>query len=219
MNATDQSYRYIVIEGPIGVGKTTLTRRVAESLGGELLLEAAEENPFLERFYENPRHAALPTQLHFLFQRVRQLEPLNQADLFRPLCIADFLLEKDRLFAHLNLDEHERELYDQIWATLSPRAPAPDLVVYLQAPVPVLMERIARRARPCESRLDGDYLERLSAAYLDFFHHYSGAPVLIVNAAEANFERSDADYTALLQEIADRPRGRRYFNPLPVTLS
>ena len=211
-------YRYIVVEGPIGVGKTTLVRRLAESLGGETLLEAAEENPFLERFYENPRYAALPTQLHFLFQRTRQLRELNQADLFRSLCVTDFMLDKDRLFARINLDDEEFALYDQVWAQLSPQAPQPDLVVYLQAPVETLLARIHKRSRPFEQGFDRGYLERLSSAYMEFFHHYHGAPLLIVNAAGIDFSSNDEDYRMLLDEILRHPHGRRYFNPLPVDL-
>ncbi len=206
---------HIVVEGPIGVGKTSLARRLARSLGAELLLERAEENPFLERFYRDPRGAALPTQLHFLFQRARQLRALRQGDLFRRALVADFLLEKDRLFARLNLDEDELALYEQVYASLAPEAPPPDLVVYLQAPVEVLLERIRRRGIPWERAITAGYLERLSEAYLRFFHRYEEAPLLIVNAASLDYVHQEADYEALLQRILTVRSGRHYFNPLP----
>jgi deoxyadenosine/deoxycytidine kinase len=172
-------HRYIVVEGPIGVGKTSLARRLAASLGAETVLEQADENPFLERFYRNPKAGALPAQLYFLFQRAQQLAALRQDDLFAPLRVADYLLAKDRLFAQLTLDADEFGLYEQIHAKLAIDAPRPDLVVYLQAPVTVLMERIARRGIGYEGRISADYLERLNGAYAQFFLDYDTGPVLI----------------------------------------
>ncbi len=218
MNTLQQTPDFIVVEGPIGVGKTTLARRLAESLGTELLLEMAEDNPFLERFYQSPRAAALQTQLFFLFQRAQQMQALRQADLFNPVRVADFLMEKDRLFARLTLDDDEYRLYEQVYAHLTIDAPRPDLVIYLQAPLDVLQARIARRARPCERHIDAAYLERLGEAYLQFFHHYDEAPLLIVNAAELDFAHNDADYEQLLGQIRQVRSGRHYFNPLPVNL-
>lgn len=209
---------YIVIEGPIGVGKTSLARRLADDLGTEILLEGPEENPFLERFYQDPRGAALPTQLYFLMQRVRQLKELRQGDMFKPVRIADFLIEKDRLFARLTLDADELELYEQVYANLTLDAPAPDLVVYLQAPVEVLLGRIARRARPYERGIEPDYLRRLCDAYTTFFYHYDAAPLLIVNAAEIDLVANDADYRLLLERIRTTRSGRHYFNPLPFAM-
>ncbi|MGA7800729.1 MAG: deoxynucleoside kinase [Gammaproteobacteria bacterium] len=209
---------YIVVEGPIGVGKTSLARRLAKSFGSELLLEGAEENPFLERFYQNPREGALPTQLFFLFQRARQMQELRQHDLFRPVRVSDFLMEKDRLFARLTLDDQEYKLYEQVYASLTVDAPVPDLVIYLQAPVEVLRRRITKRGIDHERRIETVYLERLSDAYTAFFHHYSEAPLLIVNAAEINFVASDADYGTLLDRIRSVSSGRHYFNPAPVCL-
>ncbi len=209
---------YIVVEGPIGVGKTTLARRLAESFGTELLLEGADENPFLERFYENPHRNALQTQLFFLFQRVRQMEALCQGDLFRPVRVADFLMEKDRLFATLTLDDDELALYDQVASHVAVEAPAPDLVIYLQAPVPVLMERIRRRGRPGERHIDSAYLQRLADAYTRFFFQYEAAPLLIVNAAEIDLAESEMDYNSLLEQIATVGSGRHFFNPLPFDL-
>jgi deoxyadenosine/deoxycytidine kinase len=212
--AADIGHRFIVIEGPIGVGKTTLARRIAESLGAELVLEQAELNPFLERFYREPQAAAFPTQLHFLFQRAQQMSALRQADLFAAVRIADYLYAKDRLFARVTLDEAEYSLYEQVAERLAVDAPAPDLVVYLQAPVDVLMERIARRRIPWEQSIRRDYLERLNDAYARFFHDYEAAPLLIVNAALIDPAGNAADFEELLGAIRRMRRGRLYYNPL-----
>ncbi len=214
----DNPHRYIAVEGPIGVGKTSLARRIADSFGCELLLEEAEENPFLSRFYEDPRSAALQTQLYFLMQRVRQMQELCQAELFHPVRVADFLMEKDRLFAESTLDEDELRLYEQISSHLAPEVPAPDLVIYLQAPAEVLMKRINQRGRPYERQIDMAYLQRLSEAYTRLFHNYAAAPILIVNAAEIDLVNSEQDYQQLLQQVCETRSGRHYFNPLPLEL-
>src|SRR5512138_3960392 len=180
-------HRLIVVEGPIGVGKTSLARRLARSFGSELILEQADENPFLERFYKNPRAAALQTQLFFLFQRTRQLEDIRQHDLFDTVRVADYLLDKDKLFAQLTLDEEEFGLYEQVYTRLAVDAPVPDLVIYLQAPIDVLLERIERRGIRYEQQIEREYLEKLQEAYARFFHDYHTAPLLIVNAAQADF--------------------------------
>jgi deoxyadenosine/deoxycytidine kinase len=207
-------HRFVAVEGPIGVGKTSLARRLAASFGSELVLEQGEENPFLERFYRNPRAAAFQTQLYFLFQRARQMQELRQHDLFERVRVADYLLEKDRLFARLTLDDEEYALYEQVYSRLAIDAPAPDLVVYLQAPVDVLLERIARRGIAYEQGIERRYLERLVEAYARFFLEYDVAPVLIVNAADIDPVGSEADYAGLLAEIVRARRGRHYFNPL-----
>jgi deoxyadenosine/deoxycytidine kinase len=205
--------RYIVVEGPIGVGKTSLAKRLAHSFASELVLEQAEENPFLERFYRNRKHAALPTQLFFLLQRARQIEQMRQRDMFSPVRIADFLLQKDRLFAELNLDPNELNLYKQVADTLDLDPPNPDLVVYLQAPAQVLMRRVASRGIAYEQLIDEDYLERLGEAYARFFHDFDEAPLLIVNAASIDPIHREADYQELLQSILRVRRGRHFFNP------
>jgi len=207
-------HRYIVIEGPIGVGKTSLVRRLGRSFGSELVLEQDAENPFLERFYRNPKSVAFQTQLYFLFQRSRQLQDLRQSDLFEKVRVADYMLEKDKLFARLTLDDQEFALYEQVYERLAVDAPVPDLIVYLQAPVDVLLERIARRGIEYEQQIERRYLERLTEGYARFFLEYDAAPVLIVNAAEIDPIGNEADYQALLAEIGRPRKGRHYFNPL-----
>ncbi|HYM44272.1 MAG TPA: deoxynucleoside kinase [Steroidobacteraceae bacterium] len=212
--ANEATHRFIAVEGPIGVGKTSLARRVAASLSAEVVLEQAAQNPFLERFYKNPRAGALPVQLHFLLQRAQQLAALKQADLFAPVRVADYLLEKDRLFARVTLDDSEYALYEQVYARLDVQAPRPDLVVYLQAPVDVLLERIARRGVDYEQYIDRGYLERLNEAYARFFHEFDSAPLLIVNAASIDPVANQRDYDELLAAIRRMSKGRLYYNPL-----
>jgi deoxyadenosine/deoxycytidine kinase len=214
MGADSFPQRFIVVEGPIGVGKTTLAVKLATTLDAELVLERADDNPFLERFYRNPRAGALPAQLYFLFQRAQQLSALKQQDLFAPRRVADYLIDKDRLFAGATLDAEELRLYEQICDKLALEAPQPDLVVYLQAPVDVLLARINRRGIRYEQSIDRAYLERLNAAYARFFHEYDAAPLLIVNAAAIDPLGSEADYQELLGAIRRMRRGRLYFNPL-----
>ncbi len=211
---TEAAHQFIVIEGPIGVGKTSLVRRLCTSLAAEAVLEQADQNPFLERFYRNPRAGALPAQLYFLFQRAQQLASLKQHDMFAPLRIADYLLEKDRLFARVTLDEAEYALYEQVYAKLDVQVQKPDLVVYLQAPVDVLMERIAKRGIDFEQQIERAYLERLNEAYARFFHEYEASPLLIVNAASIDPINNQADYDELLTAIRRMKRGRLYYNPL-----
>lgn len=206
---------YIVVEGPIGVGKTTLARRLGESYGAELMLEAPDENPFLPRFYENPRANALSTQLHFLLQRVQQLRTLKQGDMFARVRVADYLIQKDRLFAELNLDSDELGLYDQVYRHLVDDPVPPDLVIYLQAPVNVLLDRIANRAIPYEVGIDPHYLHRLVAAYTRFFYNYEAAPLVIVNAAEIDIANNENDYDLLFEKLQSIKKGRHYLNPLP----
>ena len=209
---------YIVVEGPIGVGKTSLARRLAESFETDLLLEGAGENPFLERFYEEPRSGALPAQLFFLFQRARQIEAMRQADMFQPVRVADFLMEKDRLFAELTLDAEELKLYEQVYNHVTVDAPVPDLVIYLQAPEDVLLKRIAKRGIRYERKIDADYLRRLSESYSRMFLNYEAAPLLIVNATTINLVDSDSDYNDLLEQIYQTHTGTHYFNPMSAVI-
>jgi deoxyadenosine/deoxycytidine kinase len=212
--ANEITHRFIAVEGPIGVGKTSLARRLCTSLSAQGVLEEAAQNPFLERFYRNPRAGALPAQLYFLLQRAQQLASLKQADLFAPVRVADYLLEKDRLFARVTLDDAEYALYEQLYARLDINVPKPDLVVYLQAPVDVLLERIARRGVAYEQYIDRGYLERLNEAYARFFHEFGSAPLLIVNAASIDPITNQLDYEELLSAIKRMSRGRLYYNPL-----
>ncbi len=207
-----RSFRYLVVEGPIGVGKTSLARRLATEFGGELLLEQAEDNPFLANFYANPRQYALSAQLHFLLQRSRQVQDFRQADLFRGAWVADFMIAKDRLFAELTLDADELALYDQIYTHLTLDAPTPDLVIYLQAPVDVLRERILRRGIDYEQQIRDDYLQRLSEAYTRFFHDYADGALLTVNTQSVDLVGNADDYRAVVEKIGHIHSGRHYFN-------
>ena len=207
-------HRFIVIEGPIGVGKTSLACRVGASLAADLVLEQALQNPFLERFYRNPRAGAFPAQLYFLFQRAQQLAALKQQDLFSTVRVADYLLDKDRLFARVTLDEAEYALYEEVSKKLDVQAPKPDLVVYLQAPVDVLVERIAKRGIGFEQHIEREYLTRLNESYARYFHEYDATPLLIVNAASIDPINNQSDYDELFAAITRMKRGRLYYNPL-----
>ncbi len=207
------SHRFIVVEGPIGVGKTSLARRFAESFSGELVLEQVEQNPFLEQFYKSPKTAALPAQLFFLFQRARLLEELRQSDLFAPVRVADFHIAKDRLFAELNLSPDEMKLYEQIYEKLDIEVPEPDLVVYLQASVDTLMTRIAGRSVSHERKIDRAYMEKLTDAYARFYHAYDETPLLIVNVSSIDPIREEDDYQALYERVKRISGGRHFFNP------
>jgi deoxyguanosine kinase len=205
-------YRYVVVEGPIGAGKTSLATRLANHFHGATLLEKPEANPFLERFYRDRPRYALPTQLFFLFQRVQQLAEVRQLDLFSERLFADFLLDKDRLFAALTLADDELRLYDQMLEHLKPQTVAPDLVIYLQAPIEVLVDRVARRGNPVESAISESYLRALAESYTRFFHQYDDAPLLMVNTEHLNPIDRDEDFELLIDRIG-RLRGRReYFN-------
>ena len=213
-----QAPRFIAVEGPIGVGKTSLTKRLAETFNYELLLENAEENPFLDRFYQNPKQHALATQLFFLFQRAQQIEESRQSDLFEPVRVSDFLIDKDRLFAELNLEKDEYNLYHKVYQHLVIDAPKPDLVIYLQAPTEVLLQRIQKRGIPSEQMIESEYLNQLNRAYTEFFHYYSDSKLLIVNSAEIDLVANDEDYEQLVTYILSLPKGTHYFNPKPTLL-
>jgi deoxyadenosine/deoxycytidine kinase len=207
-----ERYRYIVVEGPIGVGKTSLAQLLAQHCSGQALLEAPDANPFLPRFYQNMTRYALQTQLFFLFHRVNQLQGLAQMDMFDKLTIADFILEKDPLFARLTLSDDEFRLYHEIYRHLKPQALQPDLVVYLQAPVASLIERVRRRGNAYEKNISEDYLAKLAESYSRFFHEYNNAPLLIVNSENLNFVDNSADFDLLLQQMAAARGGRKFFS-------
>jgi len=202
--------RYIVVEGPIGAGKTSLARTLAHHVGGEELFERPEENPFLERFYGDMARFALATQLTFLFQRVDQLSGVGQFDMFRHMTVGDFLLDKDPLFARLNLSDAEYQLYEKVYSHLKPQTPTPDFVIYLQAPVDTLIERVHRRGVEFERKISASYLARLAEAYSGYFYRYDAAPLLIVNSARLNFV-DNHDHIKLLLARIGAMRGRREF--------
>jgi deoxyguanosine kinase len=205
-------FRYLVVEGPIGAGKTSLARRLASRLSAEVVLEQPEENPFLARFYRDMARFALPAQLFFLFQRVRMLEPLAQPDFFARPVIGDFLLDKDPLFARLTLSADELGLYQKIYDALRPRAPAPDVVIYLQASAETLVERVRRRARGYERTITEEYLAVLAESYARFFYHYDAAPLLIVNSENLNFVERDADFELLVTRLRGMRTRREFFS-------
>ena len=205
-------HRHIVVEGPIGCGKTTLATRLAERIGGKVLLEDPKANPFLGQFYRDMRRYALPTQLFFLFQRVQQLEGLRQPDLFGKPIVADFTLAKDPLFARLTLDDAEYQLYSKIYDHVRPQAPVPDLVVYLQASVDTLVQRVKKRGNPIETGIDDEYLRRLSDAYTRYFHAYSESPLLIVNSERLNFVDNREHFDLLVERMEAMRGGREFFN-------
>ncbi|WP_370981086.1 deoxynucleoside kinase [Agaribacterium sp. ZY112] len=210
---TNQKRPYIAIEGCIGVGKTSLAKRLAETLNYETLLEQVEDNPFLERFYNNESNSALPTQLFFLFQRVQQLNELHRGELFESAHVADFLIDKDPLFAEITLDKDEHELYQQVHKQMHIEAPIPDLVIYLQAPIDVLQSRIESRGAANEQKISNDYLNALNDAYARFFHFYDQSPLLIINATEIDWTNNEQDYQDLVQYMLNIRSGRHYYNP------
>ncbi len=224
MSVTDiakhqNSPRYVAIEGPIGAGKTSLAKRLAESLTADLVLEEVAENPFLERFYRDGQSAALPAQMFFLFARARQMEGLRQSDMFSTVKISDYLFAKDNLFAEMNLTADELVLYQQVVDSLKVDAPVPDLVIYLQASVDSLLTRIARRGIGFERAINRRYLERLTDSYARFFHAYNDGPLLIVNVSEIDPINNEADYAQLFRQIEKTTGGRHFYNPIAAALA
>ena len=207
--------KYIAVEGPIGVGKTTLANKIAETFNYDAFLEQPTENPFLKNFYINPRQSALATQLFFLFQRAQPIQEMKQRSLFETVRVADFLIQKDRLFAEVTLSQEEMDLYDKVYEHVTLDAPTPDLVIYLQAPIETLKERISKRGNIHEQYLTLDYLERLNDAYSKFFLYYEDAPLLIINASDINLESNESDYENLITKIMSNPKGKNFINPQP----
>jgi deoxyguanosine kinase len=205
-------YHYVVVEGPIGVGKTSLARRLADRLRATVVLERPEQNPFLARFYQDATRFALPTQLFFLFQRIAQLRELAQMDLFNRVTVCDFLLEKDPLFARLTLSGDELHLYQQVFDSLKPQAPRPDLVIFLQAQPATLYERVRGRGVEFERPISAEYLALLADSYTRFFHHFSASPVLIVNSERLNFASGERDLDLLIERIGAMRGQREFFN-------
>ncbi len=212
MSVLPERFRHIVVEGPIGAGKTSLARRIANASGAALMLEAPDENPFLPKFYRDMVRYALPTQLFFLFQRIHQLAELKQQDLFKGVTIGDFLIEKDPLFARMILSDDELALYEQMYRHLKPQAVVPDLVIYLQAHPDTLVERVKRRGAAYEQPISEAYLMKLSERYTRFFHHYEAAPLLIVNADHFNFVDADEDFALLMKHVREFRGKREYLN-------
>lgn len=219
MSCNGNPSRYLVVEGPIGVGKTSLARKLAASLSADLILEQVYENPFLERFYRDGQSAALPAQMYFLFARARQIEDLRQADLFSSVRVSDYLFSKDQLFAELILPRDELSLYNQVSASLNIDAPVPDLVIYLQSTVDALLRRIARRDVHFERAIDREYLDKVTNAYARFFHEYDDGPLLIVNASQIDPINNEADYQQLFRQIEKTTGGRHFFNPVATALA
>ena len=207
-------HRYIVVEGPIGVGKTTLTRALSKRFGARSVFEIVEENPFLANFYQDRNKFAFQTQLFFLLSRFKQQQDLFQQDLFSQVTVSDYLFAKDRIFASITLDPNELALYERIYEMLGPRVMKPDLVIYLQARLDVLLGRIKKRGREFERKFDPEYLAELSRTYNDFFHRYDETPLLILNTSDLDFVDSEKDFEELIRAMGSIKHGTHYYQPL-----
>jgi len=210
----DLASKYIVIEGPIGVGKTSLANKLSLEWDADLILENVDDNPFLSKFYKNQREVSFQTQLYFLLTRTRQVQAFKQQDIFSKTRVSDFMLQKDRIFAQVTLNNEEYDLYDQLYSYMTVDIPKPDLLIYLQAPVKVLMKRIKKRGRNFEKYITNEYLEKLNSMYLKFFDTYNSSPLLIVNAEDIDFVNNKIDYKNLLNKIYSIEKGKHYFNPM-----
>lgn len=209
-----EMHRYIAIEGPLGVGKTSLARMLAEKLNGQALLEDVDENPFLINFYQNPRKFAFQTQIFFLLRRYHLASDLAQIDLFSSVTVADFLFDKDRIFARVNLEDNDYWLYEQLFGILKKRITPPDLVIFLQAKTDALMERISKRGRKVEKAVGFKYLDRINQAFNEFFFHYGDSPLLVVNASEIDFVHVPEDFEDLVEHIVTMKTGVQYYVPV-----
>ena len=214
MIGTSGPPRYIVVEGPIGVGKTSLAERLADRLNARTLLEVADDNPFLPQFYRDRQRCAFQTQLWFLLNRFRQQQELVQTELFRQTLVSDYLFAKDRIFAYLTLEDHELALYERVHGLLQVQVPKPDLVIFLQASTDALLQRIGLRGKPYERELERRYLEELNAAYTHFFFHYTASPLLVVNTSEIDFVNRPEDLADLVKEVCEARAGTHYYVPL-----
>lgn len=214
MSTVPASPRYIVVEGPIGVGKTSLVDLLSERLGARKLLEVAEDNPFLPNFYKEPKRFAFQTQLWFLLNRFRQQQELAQFDLFRQTLVADYLFAKDKIFAYLTLEDHELSLYERVHGMLQVQVPTPDLVIFLQATAEALLHRIAIRGKAYERQIDRKYLEALNEGYTHFFFHYTASPLLVVNTSDIDFVNHREDFEDLIKKISETRAGMHYYVPL-----
>ncbi len=211
---TDLHTKYLVTEGPIGVGKTSLTSLLADELGARLILERAEENPFLADFYKNIQRYRFQTQMFFLLSRFSQQQEMFQPDLFTRITISDYLFDKDRIFAYLTLDEHELPLYEQVYKILEPKIVKPDLVIFLQADTDMLLRRIKQRGRPFEKEISYDYIAAVNEAYNNFFFHYSDTPLLVINTSDIDFVHRREDLDDLLKQIMNMKQGTQYYVPV-----
>jgi deoxyadenosine/deoxycytidine kinase len=205
--------RYIVTDGPLGVGKTSLTTLLAKELGAHLVLEQAEENPFLAHFYRDPARYRFQTQMFFLLSRFSQQQEMAQPDLFTRITISDYLFDKDRIFAYLNLDENELALYEQVYKILEPKIIRPDLVIFLQADADTLLRRIKQRGRPYEKEISPDYLSSVNEAYNQFFFRYTDTPLLVINTSDIDFVHRREDLDDLLKQILNMKQGTQYYVP------
>jgi deoxyguanosine kinase len=213
MKLTGKAPRYIVVEGPIGVGKTSLVERLAERLNGRTLLEVADDNPFLPNFYRDRKRCAFQAQLWFLLNRFRQQQELAQGDLFEQTLVADYLFAKDKIFAYLNLEDHELALYERVHSLLEVRVPTPDLIIFLQADTETLLHRIGVRGKHYEREIERKYLDGLNAAYTHFFFHYSASPLLVVNTSDIDFVNRPEDFEDLVKATLEARAGTRYYVP------
>jgi len=210
-----RAHRYIAVEGPIGVGKTTLTKALAKRFSGRTVFEVVEENPFLANFYQDRNKFAFQTQLFFLLSRFKQQQEIFQQDLFGQMTVSDYLFAKDRIFASITLDANELSLYERVYEQISPRILKPDLVIYLQARQDVLLARIKKRGRDFERKFDADYLAELARTYNDFFHRYDDTPLLVINTSELDFVENESDFDELLRAIGSATSGTKYYQPMP----
>jgi deoxyguanosine kinase len=209
-------HKYIAIEGPIGVGKTSLAEILAKKLNSRMVLEGAEENPFITEFYKDVKKHAFQTQMFFLLSRYRQQQEMSQGDIFQQGIVSDYIFAKDRIFANLTLDDNELKLYEQLHSILTGRVLKPDFVIYLQASTDVLLNRIGKRGRKFESQITGDYLAELNQAYNYYFFHYQETPLMVINTSEIDFVHRDADLDDLLAHMSKVTKGTVYYQPVSV---